>query len=146
MVALLCLGSIPSPAEADSAAARRIETYYQQLMPTLRAAGQLSVRDRDRRFTPAITSAFDIGTMARLATGPAWRKFSGAQQAAVREAFARFLVADYAHQVTDYSGESFVVDPQTSRNRAGAARSSRPSCSNPAGGRCRSTISFAAAA
>ena len=114
MVALLCLGSIPSPAEADSAAARRIETYYQQLMPTLRAAGQLSVRDRDRRFTPAITSAFDIGTMARLATGPAWRKFSGAQQAAVREAFARFLVADYAHQVTDYSGESFVVDPQTS--------------------------------
>ena len=83
-------------------------------MPTLRAAGQLSVQERDRRFAPAITSAFDIGTMTRLATGPAWSKFSGAQQAAVREAFAQFLVADYAHQVTDYSGESFVVDPQTS--------------------------------
>ena len=114
MVALLSLAVIPSPAEAESAAARRIEAYYQQLMPTLRAAGQLSVQERDRRFAPAITSAFDIGTMTRLATGPAWSKFSGAQQAAVREAFARFLVADYAHQVTDYSGESFVVDPQTS--------------------------------
>ncbi len=114
VVALLSLAVIPSPAEAESAAARRIEAYYQQLMPTLRAAGQLSVQERYRRFAPAITSAFDIGTMTRLATGPAWSKFSGAQQAAVREAFAQFLVADYAHQVTDYSGESFVVDPQTS--------------------------------
>ena len=113
VVALLTLAVIASPAEAESAAARRIEAYYQQLMPTLRAAGQLSVQERDRRFAPAITSAFDIGTMTRLATGPAWSKFSGAQQAAVREAFAQFLVADYAHQVTDYSGESFVVDPQT---------------------------------
>ena len=113
VVALLTLAMIASPAEAESGAARRIEAYYQQLMPTLRAAGQLSVQERDRRFAPAITSAFDIGTMTRLATGPAWTKFSGAQQAAVREAFARFLVADYAHQVTDYSGESFVVDPQT---------------------------------
>ncbi|HXE23478.1 MAG TPA: ABC transporter substrate-binding protein [Roseiarcus sp.] len=119
VAALVFLGSIPSPAEAESAAARRIETYYQELMPTLRQAGQLSVRERDRRFTPAITSAFDIATMTRLAAGPAWRSFSGAQQAAVREAFSRFLVADYAHQVTDYSGESFVVDPQTSPESRG---------------------------
>ena len=114
VVALLSLAVITSPAEAESAAARRIEAYYQQLMPTLKAAGSLSVGERDRRFGPAIRSAFDIGTMTRLASGPAWSKFSGAQQAAVRDAFARFLVAEYAHQVTDYSGESFVVDPQTS--------------------------------
>jgi phospholipid transport system substrate-binding protein len=119
MLALFFLGSTLSPAAADSAASRRIEAYYQQLMPTLRAAGQLGVRERDRRFSPAITSAFDIGTMARLASGPAWGKFSGAQQAAVRDAFARFLVAEYAHQVTDYSGESFVVDPQTSPEARG---------------------------
>jgi phospholipid transport system substrate-binding protein len=112
MLAPLSLSAITSPAAAQ--ASHRIEAYYQQLMPTLKAAGSLSVGERDRRFTPAITSAFDIGTMTRLATGPAWSKFSGAQQAAVRDAFARFLVADYAHQVTDYSGESFVVDPQTS--------------------------------
>ena len=141
VLALLSLSAITSPAEAQ--ASHRIEAYYNQLMPTLRAAGQLSVRERDRRFSPAITSAFDIGTMARLASGPAWSKFSGAQQAAVRDAFARFLVAEYAHQVGDYSGESFVVDPQTSPSRA-AAKSSRPNCSSPAAGRCRSTISFAA--
>jgi phospholipid transport system substrate-binding protein len=119
VLALLSLSAIASPAEAESAAARRIEAYYQQLMPTLRAAGSLSVRERDRRFGPAIRSAFNIADMTRLASGPAWSKFSGGQQAAVREAFAAFLVADYAHQVTDYSGESFVVDPQTSPSQGG---------------------------
>ena len=119
VLALLSLSAIASPTQAQNAAARRIEAYYSQLMPTLKAAGSLSVRERDRRFGPAITSAFDIGTMTRLASGPAWSKFSGAQQAAVREAFARFLIADYAHQVTDYSGESFVVDPQTSPSQGG---------------------------
>jgi len=92
---------------------------YQQLMPTLQQAGRLSVREREQRFTPAITSAFDFATMTRLATGPAWSSFSGAQQAAVREAFTRFLIADYASEVTDVSGESFVVDPQTSPESRG---------------------------
>ena len=119
LMALLLWAPTVSFAESSSPAARRIEAYYQQLMPTLRAAASLSVRERDRRFGPAITSAFDIGTMARLATGPAWSSFSGAQQAAVRDAFAHFLVADYAHQVSDYSGESFVVDPQTSPESRG---------------------------
>src|SRR4029077_1032970 len=117
VLALLSLSAITSPAEAQ--ASKRIEPYYNQLMRPLRAAGQLSVRERDRRFSPAITSTFDIGTMARLATGPAWSKFSGAQQAAGRGAFARVLVAEYAHQGGDYSGESFVVDPQTSAEARG---------------------------
>jgi phospholipid transport system substrate-binding protein len=119
LMALLLFGPVPSQAQRLDAAAGRIQAYYQQLMPTLRQAGQLSVRERNQRFTPAIASAFDFGTMARLATGPAWSSFSGAQQAAVREAFTRFLIADYASEVTDYSGQSFVVDPATSPESRG---------------------------
>ena len=107
-------GAVPSRAESLDPAARHIEAYYRELLPTLQQAGQLSVLERDRRFTPAISSAFDLTTMTRLAAGPAWTTFSGAQQVAVREAFSRFLIADYAHLVSDYSGQSFVVDPQTS--------------------------------
>jgi len=107
-------GAVPSRAESLDPAARHIEAYYRELLPTLQQAGQLSVLERDRRFTPAILSAFDLTTMTRLAAGPAWTTFSGAQQVAVREAFSRFLIADYAHLVSDYSGQSFVVDPQTS--------------------------------
>jgi len=77
------------------------------------------VRERDKRFAPAITAAFDFATMTRLAVGPAWKSFSPTQQAAVQEAFTRFIVADYASQINNYSGESFVVDPQTSESRGG---------------------------
>jgi phospholipid transport system substrate-binding protein len=111
--ALISSGWLPTWAQAPSAAVVKIQTYYQQLMPTIQQAGRLSVRERDKRFTPVITAIFDIATMARLAVGPAWKGFSAEQQAAVRDAFARFIVADYASQIKDYSGESFVVDPQT---------------------------------
>jgi len=115
---MLLLGSLPLQAQAPSAAAH-IQTYYQELMPTIRQAARLTVRERDKRFAPAITGAFDLATMTRLAVGPAWKNFSPAQQTAVQEAFTRFIVADYASQINDYSGESFVVDPQTSPTSRG---------------------------
>jgi phospholipid transport system substrate-binding protein len=119
VVVLIVSGSPPIRAQALNPAARHIQSYYQQLLPTIQQAGRLSVRERDRRFTPAISSAFDLPTMTRLAVGPAWSSFSGAQQAAVRDAFAHFIIADYASQVSDYSGESFVVEPQTSAESRG---------------------------
>ena len=112
-VVVAVLGLLPLRAQTPSAAVVKIQTYYQQLMPTIQQAGRLSVRERDRRFTPVISAIFDLATMTRLAVGPAWKSFSAEQQAAARDAFARFIVADYASQIKDYSGESFVVDPQT---------------------------------
>jgi len=119
LTALLLLGPISSRAQELAPAARRLQSYYQQLLPTLQQADRLSVRERDRRFGPAIDSAFDFGTMTRYAAGPAWSTFSPSQQAQVREAFARFLVADYASLVRDYSGQSFVVEPQTTPEARG---------------------------
>jgi phospholipid transport system substrate-binding protein len=119
VVSLAAFGSISSGAQTPSAAVGKIETYYQQLMPTIQQAARLSVRERDKRFTPVFTRAFDIPTMTRLAVGPPWRGFSAEQQAAVRDAFAAFIVADYASQIKDYSGESFVVDPQTTPETRG---------------------------
>jgi phospholipid transport system substrate-binding protein len=112
VVGMVLLGLLPLRAQTPSAAVAKIQTYYQQLMPTIQQAARLSVRERDRRFTPVFAAVFDMPTMTRLAVGPAWKTFSAEQQAAVRDAFARFIVADYASQIKDYSGESFVVDPQ----------------------------------
>jgi phospholipid transport system substrate-binding protein len=119
MVTLAFSGSAPARAQGLSPAARHIESYYQQLLPTIKQAGSLSVRERDRRFAPAITSVFDLGGMARLAVGPAWSSFSPSQQAAVREAYTEFVIADYASQIRDYSGESFVVEPETTQETRG---------------------------
>jgi phospholipid transport system substrate-binding protein len=110
-VVLAC--ALPARGQAPSAASARIAKYYEELMPTIRQANKLTVRERDKRFAPAITGAFDLATMTRLAVGPPWRSFSPAQRAAAQDAFTRFIVADYASQIDDYSGEKFVVDPQT---------------------------------
>src|SRR6266478_701173 len=94
ITAMVVFGSLPLQAQTPSAAAAHIQTYYQELMPTIRQAARLTVRERDKRFAPAITAAFDLPTMTRLAVGPPWKSFSPAQQATVQEAFTRFIVAD----------------------------------------------------
>jgi phospholipid transport system substrate-binding protein len=119
VASLVSFGLLPLGAQTPSAAVVKIETYYQQLMPTIQQAARLSVRERDRRFTPVFAAVFDIPTMTRLAVGSAWKRFSADQQAAVRDAFARFIVADYASQIKDYSGESFAVDPRTTPEARG---------------------------
>jgi phospholipid transport system substrate-binding protein len=127
------VGAPPLPAQTPGAAAAHIEKYYRELMPTIKQAGRLSVRERDKRFAPAITAAFDLATMTRLAVGPPWRSFSPAQQEAVREAFTRFIVADYASQINDYSGESFVVDPQTTPEARGGGEIVKTRLMQPSG-------------
>jgi phospholipid transport system substrate-binding protein len=119
IVMVLLLGLAPLRAQTPSAAVAKIQNYYQQLMPTIQQAARLSVRERDKRFSPVFSAVFDIPTMTRLAVGPAWKSFTPEQQAAAREAFARFIVAEYASQIKDYSGESFVVDPQTTPESRG---------------------------
>ncbi|MBV8243660.1 MAG: hypothetical protein JOY75_23005, partial [Hyphomicrobiales bacterium] len=71
-VVLLVLGLLPLRAQTPSAAVAKIQTYYQQLMPTIQQAARLSVRERDKRFSPVFAAVFDIPTMTRLAVGPAW--------------------------------------------------------------------------
>jgi phospholipid transport system substrate-binding protein len=130
---MLMLGLVPVRAQTPSAAVAKIQTYYQQLMPTIQQAARLSVRERDKRFTPVFAAVFDIPTMTRLAVGPAWKSFSAEQQAAARDAFARFIVADYASQIKDYSGESFVVDPQTTPESRGGGEIVKTKLLQPSG-------------
>ena len=72
----------------------------------------LGVAERARRIAPAVLGTFDIGTMTRLAVGPDWSRFSGAQTSQVRDAFSKFLIADYASQLGDYSGQDYSVNPE----------------------------------
>lgn len=114
-LALALCGAATSPARAMDAAAQRIETYYKTLLPAVAGASGLGVAQRAQRITPAIFSAFDIAGMTRIAVGPAWSRFSEAERSATIEAFGKFIVADYANQLGDYSGEAYKVDPNVER-------------------------------
>jgi phospholipid transport system substrate-binding protein len=99
-------------AQAVDPAAKVIQGYYASLFPSVRAAQGLGVAERARRIAPAVLGTFDIGTMTRLAVGPDWSRFSGAQTSQVRDAFSKFLIADYASQLGDYSGQDYSVNPE----------------------------------
>jgi phospholipid transport system substrate-binding protein len=105
------LGATPLLAQVADPAARRIQAYYSTLLPAVLQTQGMSVAERARRISPAVLGTFDIGLMVRLAVGPNWSRFSGAQKAALGEAFAAFTVADYSSQLGDYSGENAYVDP-----------------------------------
>jgi phospholipid transport system substrate-binding protein len=109
--ALMSILSAPSLAAAPDPAAQHIEQYYSTLLPTIKDTASLSVAERAQRIAPAITSAFDLPAMTRLAVGPHWSRFSGAQQEEVRDAFSKFVIANYAKQMQDYNGEAYKVDP-----------------------------------
>ncbi len=110
-IAFATRGVSSSLAQAMDPAARRIESYYATLLPAVNAARGLGVAERARRISSAVLGAFDIGTMTRLAVGPAWSRFSASERSQTIDAFGKFMVADYANQLGDYSGEGYKVDP-----------------------------------
>ncbi len=116
-IALAASGGL-APALAMDPAAQRIETYYASLLPAVTAAKGLGVAERAKRISAAIMSAFDIAGMTRIAVGPAWTKFSAAERAQTIDAFGKFVIADYANQLGDYSGQAYTVQPKV-ENRDG---------------------------
>ena len=92
-------------------AAQAIDSFDQTLIATMKQGAALGVKGRYRKLEPAVQRTFDLRSMARFAVGPAWSKFSDADQASIVEAFIRLSVASYAHNFDAYDGERFELDP-----------------------------------
>lgn len=99
-------------AQAMDAPATAIQNFCARLVAAMREAAGQSIQARYARLAPAMSSTFDFGTMTRLAVGPAYGSASGGQQAAMRQAFEKFMGAYYANRIDGYSGEKFEVEPQ----------------------------------
>ena len=91
----------------------------------MKAGRQMSFTQRYERLAPAISVAFDLGLMSRLAVGPDWAKLSPDQQQRIRDAFSRYTIATYANRFDDYGGERFEVDPAPVANPNGIVVQSR---------------------
>ena len=103
---------VTGSARAMDAPASAIQNFCARLVAAMREAAGQSIQARYARLAPAMASAFDFGTMTRLAVGPAYGSASGGQQAAMRQAFEIFMGAYYANRIDGYSGEKFEVEPQ----------------------------------
>lgn len=86
-----------------------VRSFYQVLLSTMRDGTQLGAKGRYDRLAPAIDQTFDLAFMARTAVGPQWLNFSEIEQGATIKAFRRYVVATYADNFDDYSGEKLEV-------------------------------------
>jgi phospholipid transport system substrate-binding protein len=105
-------------AATPDAASARIEAFYDVLLTNMKQAKDLGISGRFQKLAPAVHETFDMQTMTRVACGPGWSKMSADQQQALVGAFERMTAATYANQFSDYSGQRFVVDPNTTARNA----------------------------
>jgi len=99
-----------SAVQGQESPAQIITGFEATLLSVMKAADTLGYDGRYQKLDPVIRQVFDLPTMTRIVAGAAWSDWNSAQQAAVTEAFTKFVVSTYARRFDGYSGESFVTD------------------------------------
>jgi phospholipid transport system substrate-binding protein len=113
---LLVLGAAPARAAGP---ADVVDAFYGTLLDVMKNADTLKFEGRYQKLKPAIEQAFDLPLMTRLTVGPPWQNVPAEQQQRLVQAFENFTVATYADRFNGYSGEKFVVEPQTQQANSG---------------------------
>ena len=90
-------------------ATQAVRTFYDVLLATMQDGPKLGVKGRYERLAPAIDQTFDLPFMARTAVGPKWLNFSPSERDNVIKALRRYIVATYADNFDEYSGEKLEV-------------------------------------
>jgi phospholipid transport system substrate-binding protein len=97
------------PTVETGLAAPMIDAFYNTLLATMKDGPTLGFNGRVARLTPAITQAFDLPAMTRIAAGAQWPTLSPNDQHRLIDAFSRFSVASYAANFDSYDDERFEV-------------------------------------
>ncbi len=103
---------VPPTAGASAAdpAALVVQDFYVALFDSMRHANEWHMQGRYDHLYPVMTKLFDVPGMTRLAVGPEFANLSTDQQAALRDAFGKLLVATFASTFDDFKGETYAVD------------------------------------
>ncbi len=83
--------------------------FYDVLLATMKNGPALKFAGRVERLTPALSAAFDLPTMTRIAAGAQWPAIKPEEQRQLVDSFSRFSVASYAANFDGWSGERFEV-------------------------------------
>jgi phospholipid transport system substrate-binding protein len=104
----LSLGLGPAaPADPESGAVQSIEGFHAALLDVMGHATELGYGGRAAKLAPVIPRHFDVAFMAQRSVGLYWKRATQDERARFLEAFLRFLVANYAGQFDDWTGQSF---------------------------------------
>jgi phospholipid transport system substrate-binding protein len=123
-VLMACAGASASPAAAQTApavpsvagrpaadpAALAVQDFYDALFDSMRHANEWHMQGRYDHLYPVMLKLFDVPAMTRIAVGPDFAKLGPDQQATLRDAFGKLLVATFASTFDDFKGETYAVD------------------------------------
>lgn len=94
-------------------AAMPIQALDDALLKIMHAGKKVPFAERARIAAPAIEAAFDLPQILKISVGPRWGSLPIQQQLQLAEVFRRYTVASYVANFDGFSGEKFVIAPQT---------------------------------
>ena len=116
--AMLATWAPPARAATDPAVIAPIQGLCDALLAVMKAGTQTPFEQRFSMLAPAVDRALNIGVILQVSVGSMWNTLSPDQHAALLDAFRRYTINSYLNNFDSYSGQRFVVDPDT---RAAAA-------------------------
>jgi phospholipid transport system substrate-binding protein len=94
-----------TPAEPKA----KVQAFYDSLLETMQQGEQLGFEGRYKKLEPVIHETFDVPTMAKIAIGAEWTKFTPEQKEKVLTVFDEYMVTTYAARFKSYKNQKFEV-------------------------------------
>jgi phospholipid transport system substrate-binding protein len=110
LLLVVLFAASPARPEAPAGGATSvIEGMHATILSVMKEADELGFEGRYARLEPVLRATFDFDFMAEKAVGRHWRKLEPADQARMRDVFARFTMSTYASRFSGWSGERFEI-------------------------------------
>jgi len=112
-MAVLGPAVLPPCAAADEAVLAPTHQLIDGLLRVMKAGHNTPFSQRFSMLAPVIDQTFDLTTILNLSVGATWQSMPPDQQAILLQAFRRYTVSSYVNSFDNYSGQRFVVNPET---------------------------------
>jgi len=112
-MAVLGPAVLPPCAAADEAVLTPAHQLIDGLLRVMKAGHNTPFSQRFSMLAPVIDQTFDLTTILNLSVGATWQSMPPDQQAILLQAFRRYTVSSYVNSFDNYSGQRFVVNPET---------------------------------
>lgn len=87
----------------------KVQTFYDTLLETMQQGERLGFDGRYKKLEPVIHETFDVPTMAKIAIGAEWTKFTPEQKDKLLKVFDEYMITTYAARFKSYKNQKFEV-------------------------------------
>jgi len=87
----------------------KVQTFYDTLLETMQQGERLGFDGRYKKLEPVIHETFDVPTMAKIAIGAEWTKFTPEQKDKLLKVFDEYMITTYAARFKSYKNKKFEV-------------------------------------